>query len=46
MAKRSKPDRPDHEEQGQGAQRHDPRQRRPTYGQTGEQKDPRQRGGG
>ena len=47
MAKRSTPDRPGlPEEQGKGAQRHDPRQRRPTYEQTTEQKDPRQRGAG
>ncbi len=41
MAKRSKP-----EDQGDGAQRHDPRQRRPTYEQTEEQKDTRQHGAG
>jgi hypothetical protein len=47
MTKRGKPDRPDLPEgQGEGVQRHDPRQRRPTYDQTEEQKDPRQRGAG
>ena len=47
MAKRGKPDRPDlPEKQGEGVQRHDPRQRRPAYEQTEEQKDPRQRGAG
>ena len=47
MAKRSKPERAElPEDQGEGAQRHDPRQRRPTYDQTPEQKDPRQRGAG
>ena len=47
MAKRSKPERAElPEDQGEGTQRHDPRQRRPTYDQTPEQKDPRQRGAG
>jgi hypothetical protein len=47
MAKRGKPGRPDlPENQGEGVQRHDPRQRRPTYDQTKEQRDPRQRGAG
>jgi hypothetical protein len=47
MAKPGKPDRPNlPEDEGEGAQRHDPRQRRPTYDQTPEQKDPRQRGAG
>ena len=47
MAKWSKPDTPDPaEDQGKGALRHDPRQRRPTYDQSEEQKDPRQRGAG
>jgi hypothetical protein len=47
MTKRTGPDGPDlPEDQGKGALRHDPRQRRPTYDQTEEQKDPRQRGAG
>jgi hypothetical protein len=47
MAKRGKPDKPElPDDQGAGAQRHDPRQRRPTYDQTPEQKDSRQRGAG
>jgi hypothetical protein len=47
MPKRGKPDKPDLPEgEGEGAQRHDPRQRRPTYNQTEEQKDSRQRGAG
>lgn len=47
MPNRGKPDRPDlPKDQGEGVQRHDPRQRRPSYDQTEEQKDPRQRGAG
>ena len=47
MTKRTGSDGPDlPEDQGEGALRHDPRQRRPTYDQTPEQKDPRQRGAG
>jgi hypothetical protein len=47
MAKRVKSDTQKvPEDQGKGALRHDPRERRPTYDQTEEQKDPRQRGAG